>query len=149
MHAPNGCCILKYLLMDIKEDVGIMFKIVSWTPVFSSSMAAPNQDTAYSGGTKNLLAVNHCDLEVTPSLSKCLQLHLSCLTRTMLAWVTNIWITGYAPLHTNPWMDFNRQANTDCIPCKCLHRMQQPQSVLFRNLNSRDAVHAVLWLLQM
>lgn len=87
MHAPNGCCILNYLLVDIKEDVGIMFKNMSQTPAFSSSMAA------YSGGTKNLLAVNHCDLEVTPSLSKCLQLHLSCLTRTTLAWATNIWIT--------------------------------------------------------
>lgn len=138
MHAPNGCCILKYLLVDIKEDVGITFKIMSLTPALSSSMAT------YSGGTKNLLAINHCDLEVTLSLSKCLQLHLSCLTTTTLAWATNIWITKYAPLHRKPWMDFNRQANPDYILCKCLHRMQQPQSVLFRNLNSRDAVHAVV-----
>lgn len=46
--------------------------------------------------------------------------------------------------HKNPWMDFNRQENPDYIPCKCLHRMQQPQSVLLRNLNSRDALCAVV-----
>lgn len=134
MHAPNGCCILKYLLVDIKEDVCIMFSIMSQTPAFSSSMAT------YCGGTKNLLVVNHCDLEVTPSLSKCLQLYLSCLTTATLAWTTNIWIKKYALLHRNPWTYFNRQASSDYLPCKCLHRVQQPQPVLFRNLNSKNAV---------
>lgn len=107
MHAPNGCCILKYLLVDIKEDVGIMFKIMSFL-LFCGCLFWRN---------KNLLAVNHCDLEVTPSLSKCLQLHLSCLTRTTLAWATNIWITkilGWTSTGRKTQIIFHASACTEC-----------------------------------
>lgn len=64
MRALNCCYILKYLWVDIKEDIGVMFKIISQTPALSSSMAA------YSGGPQNLLAANHCDLEVRPRLNR-------------------------------------------------------------------------------
>lgn len=76
MHALNFCYVLKYLWVDIKEDVDIMFKIISQTPALPSSMAA------YSEGTQNLLATNYCDLEDRPRLSIKLQLqnhlHLGC-----------------------------------------------------------------------
>lgn len=108
MRALNCCYILKHLWVDIKEDIGIIFKIIRQTPALSSSM------TACSGGTQNLLATSHWDLEVRLRLSRWrLQLHLSCLSRTTLAWATNIWVTKYAPLHANPWMDLDRQASSD------------------------------------
>lgn len=84
-----------------------MFKIISQTTALSSSMAA------YSKSPQNLLANNYCDLEDRPRLSRQLQLHLSCLSRTTFTWAASTQITKYVPLHANPWMYFTSQASSD------------------------------------
>lgn len=48
-----------------------------------------------------------------PRLSRQLQLHLSCLSRTTFTWAASTQITKYVPLHANPWMYFTSQASSD------------------------------------
>lgn len=80
------------------------------------------------------------------TLTRRLQLHLSCLSTITFTWATNIWITKCAPILG--CTSAVRPAQIT-LSTHCLHKMQQPQSLLFGNLNSRDAVHAVVWLLQL